>query len=1357
MVFAAMLLAALFSGCKKQPEKNESLKFMSFRDVPGVTDEEISAIEDLREQTAFFAYGMTPSTEAFFRQDGEIRGYAALFCEWLSEFFGIPFRPEIHYWGDLLEGLESGRIDFTGELTSTAERRKIYFMTDAIAERSLKCFRIEGSMPLAEIARIRPPRYMFLKGSVSIDTVASSHDAAGYETILIDNSDLVYELLKNGKADVYFHEGPEEYIFDIYGDVTAYNFYPLVYSPVSMSTRNPALRPIISVVEKTLKAGGTRYLTELYNLGHHEYLKQKMLVKLTGEEVEYIENQGVVPFAAEYYNYPLSFYNIREKEWQGIAFDVLAELSVLTGLNFELVNNEHAEWPDLFSMLQEGKALMITQMIRSEEREGGFLWPDRAILTDQYALLSRSDYRSINTNEILYVRVGLLHGTAYTALFQNWFPGHMNTVFYDSPDAAYEALGRGEVDMVMSSLNQLLVLTNYQELPGFKANVVFDSTYDSTFGFNKDAAVLCSVVDKALTLIDTKGISGQWIRKTYDYRGKLVRSQIPWLIGVTILFMLVIILLVVLSIRNRNVGKRLENLVRKRTDELEKQHALLHMLNNAAEMFLVSDAEDYLSAIVKSMETICCSVEVDHMYLWQNYRGEDGKLCYKQVCRWVREGLTYNHYFAGFSYEDTMPSCGESLSLGKIINGPVNLLPHNERLHIAMDNILSILMVPIFLNDRFWGFVSFGDLSKRRVFETAEEHLLWSWGLLTVGAIERGRIALEMQNTLTKLEVASDSKSRFLANMSHEMRTPLNAIIGLSELELGVPGLQGDSYTNVEKIYSAGVNLLAIINELLDISKIESGKLVLIPVVYDVPNMINDTINMNVIRIGSKPIEVRLHLDGSLPSRMEGDELRVKQIFNNLLSNAIKYTDSGYVDWSIGCTREENRIKMHSVIRDTGMGISAEDQGKLFKDYYQVNVKAHYYVEGTGLGLSITNNLVRMMDGSISLESEVGKGSSFTVEFFQDSAGDETIGSEVAENLSQFRYLSQRRTRNQKLARADMSYASVLVVDDVEINLAVARGMLKPYNLNVDCVTSGQQAIDLIREAKVRYSAIFMDHMMPKMDGIEVVKIIRNEIDSEYARQIPIIALTANALIGKEAMFLENGFQAFLSKPIDILRLDQALNRWVRDTEKEQMPVAAAEETVAATTHLQTLRIPGLNAAAGLDRFENDEESYLLLLNAFVAHAPTYIKAVRDFNDLDSYRIAAHSLKSSSRGIGADELGDAAEKLEAAARAKDTAYIEANNSEFIEDEERLIAALAAFLQNMPKEQQPAKPEKESPDANVLAALTRAAKDYDMAALREAIERLDTYSYSSQPDLAAWLRERAAHSDFEAITERLQQI
>ena len=632
----------------------------------------------------------------------------------------------------------------------------------------------------------------------------------------------------------------------------------------------------------------------------------------------------------------------------------------------------------------------------------------------------------------------------------------------------------------------------------------------------------------------------------------------------------------------------------------------------------------------------------------------------------------------------------------------------------------------------------------------------------TDNVTERIKLQNDLSAAVETAKAASESKSRFLASMSHEMRTPLNAIIGLSELELGNAFLEGDSFANMEKIYSAGINLLGIINDLLDISKIEAGKFVLVPMEYDVSSMINDTLNLNIVRIGSKPIQFHLHVSGSLPAKMEGDELRVKQIFNNLLSNAIKYTVSGYVDWTISCITEKDRIKVISTVRDTGIGIHKEDQERLFsEDYYKTDLKANYYMEGTGLGLPITLNLIKLMNGTISLQSEYRMGSAFTVEFCQGKVTDEEIGDEAADNLSQFRYSAHRRNKNQKLLRANMSYASVLVVDDVVANLEVARGMLKPYKLHVECVTSGIEAVKRIREDKFHYDAIFMDHMMPDMDGLEAVQLIRNDIDSEYAKSVPIIALTANAMQGSDSMFLEHGFQAFISKPIDILRLDQLLNQWVRNREKEKdLPVQEEGENGEKIMFFtKSLHIPGLNVRNGLARFENDEESYLRVLRAYVNHTGNFINTAKNAgSDLDVYRIAVHSIKGSGRGIGAEKLGDMAERLETAAKQSDTLFIKANNAQFIEAAEKLIAGLSAFLKTIPDDTDDVvRTEQETLEPELLAALKKAAEDYDITALYHSIETLDAFTYRSQPGLAKWLKEKAGTSDFIAIQKRLESI
>ncbi|MDR1251088.1 MAG: response regulator, partial [Treponema sp.] len=522
---------------------------------------------------------------------------------------------------------------------------------------------------------------------------------------------------------------------------------------------------------------------------------------------------------------------------------------------------------------------------------------------------------------------------------------------------------------------------------------------------------------------------------------------------------------------------------------------------------------------------------------------------------------------------------------------------------------------------------------------------------------------------------ASEAKSHFLANMSHEMRTPLNAIIGFAELELGKEkegDVKYEAQESLEKIYSSGVTLLGLINDILDISKIESGKFEMVQVNYDVPSLLNDTVVLNMVRIGSKPIVFKLDIEETLPAKLYGDELRIKQIFNNLLSNAFKYTKEGSVVLKIRseCIGQE-AVMMNCSISDTGMGIRSEDMDKLFGDYNQVDTKSNRHIEGTGLGLAITKRMVELMDGTISVESEYGKGTTFTVRFVQGFVDDAVVGKVLAENLKDLRYTMARQDRNKQLIRSHIPYAKVLVVDDVATNLDLARGILKPYGMTVDCVASGRAAVDLIRKGEPRYNAVFMDHMMPGMDGIEAVRIIRNEIDSEYARTVPVIALTANAITGNDKFFLNNGFQDFLTKPIDIIKLNDAINRWVRDKamEKElgldtqsRLAGGLAEESCDmeaedADTELEryigdlilTAQVAGLDAGKGLERFGGDGKSYMESLRSYVIHTPELLQAARNTELLAEYAITVHGIKGSSRGISADAIGAKAEELEHAA------------------------------------------------------------------------------------------------------------
>ncbi|MCL2718673.1 MAG: ATP-binding protein [Lachnospiraceae bacterium] len=588
-----------------------------------------------------------------------------------------------------------------------------------------------------------------------------------------------------------------------------------------------------------------------------------------------------------------------------------------------------------------------------------------------------------------------------------------------------------------------------------------------------------------------------------------------------------------------------------------------------------------------------------------------------------------------------------------------------------------------------------------------------------------------LKATMVELEFASRSKSEFLATMSHEIRTPLNAIIGITQIQLQKSYLPEDDEEAFEKIFESGSGLLSIINDILDMSKIETGKLNLIMDEYDTPSLINDAVQLNIVNIGTKPIDFILDVNENLLTRLYGDELRLKQILNNLLSNAIKYTMKGYVKLMVSDIKDGDDIYLRFTVEDSGQGMKHEDRENLFSKYQRFNTVANRNTQGTGLGLNITKQLIEMMDGQIEVHSEYGKGSTFTVTVKQKAVSYEVIGSELVEKLRNYTFAGHRQQEKLRITRVAMPYGKVLVVDDVSTNLYVAEGLLIPYKLEIDLVDSGFSALDRIEKGRI-YDVIFMDHMMPHMDGIETTKKIRG-----LGYEGTIIALTANALVGNEEMFRQNGFDGFISKPIDIRQLNAALNKFIRDRYPEE--------------------------AKKYKEAQDDPQNMIALnprlVKIMCRDAEKAIKILRETHengDIKLFTTTVHGMKSALASFGEKEASEYAAKLEKAGYNDDVPFINDKIDDFILILNEIIKKLT------PKELKEADDVQEETAflAEQLNIIKSACEDYDDAKAFEALDRLSEKTWKSKTSAALTeIRETLfLHSDFEmAVTKTVDLL
>jgi signal transduction histidine kinase/CheY-like chemotaxis protein/HPt (histidine-containing phosphotransfer) domain-containing protein len=600
----------------------------------------------------------------------------------------------------------------------------------------------------------------------------------------------------------------------------------------------------------------------------------------------------------------------------------------------------------------------------------------------------------------------------------------------------------------------------------------------------------------------------------------------------------------------------------------------------------------------------------------------------------------------------------------------------------------------------------------------------------------------ELGRLVELANAASDTKSAFLANMSHEIRTPMNAIIGMSDLMPvnNLTDVQRGYFDDIRKMSKA---LLQIVNDILDFSKIEAGKLDLIPVHYNFSSLFDNVCSVSKFIALNKNLQFEFHLSDNVPPVFYGDEIRVRQILTNVINNAIKYTQNGsvFIDAECAFLPDKDGEEIETLIcsvKDTGIGIKDEDQAKLFEAFEQLDARKNRGVAGTGLGLVITKQLIDMMGGRIGLNSVYGEGSAFIIYI-------PVIHGEVEK--------IQDDTRITQFVRAKSeTNVSVLVVDDTSVNLTVALGFLQKHNINAETAGHGREALEMVQ--KKDYDLVFMDHMMPGMDGIEATQKIR-ALGGRFEK-MPIVALSANAVSGAREAFLKAGMDDFIPKPVDGRQINAMLSKYIPQEKIEKFDRQEERGEKERADFIAGLpAIDGVNFLDGFNRF-GEKEIYFDVIKTFMQTTPAQLDTIKNFDpygaNLNDYIITVHGIKGSSRSIGAELAGTNAERLERAGKAGDIQYIMGSNDAFINLIEELIGDLKMVVASQKSDE--SKLSRSEPDKTMLSKLSAACESYDMIAIDEAVKALLEYDYENDGDLVVWIKEQIDNSEFIAVAERL---